>query len=895
MSKDISGKQHIKECNDLNLHKLLAFASLPVSPALDINEKQDPFEASLVPLITQSYAPQSSQLKAPSSISATSNNQAREHGNRTSKSGTSHEASSALKASASTSYQDPAGSSRSSQMIASKDVYKMAPTPVFMTPSTSVYPQVALIPETDLLRSMIVQDVKQVTQKLFDKKSKKKRGRRREKEEIIPGDFGTLKINFTKFVDVKHPPFSLDDPPAPKRTVYQRIAPYPVITTDSNKAPEMPSRKTKGTSTRSVKRQDSIQTDAGGSQESARDSTASSSSRFKRNSTGTRRSRQRDVRRSSDVPVSSISGLNGVGNDATGTLAPELASFETFPSDRMPVSAAISSAPQITNLSNIYSTATVNCISTIVGSSSMEKRPEFTGTGVIKQSDLSLAKDTNLLDTNSNCIESSPSFLLANNDASYSELLDSSTAVDSSGPNLGSPGVIGSELSSLLSELYNDFPPLTPASAEENMEVAVTNESPRQTTATVSVLSQPLTSHQSDKSVAERSSSFAEEKDSVSDTINPVYSSPMKTSAPSSFILDTITSMEQGFVSTATTSTHTISCTTEVINDSGWDNGSQQPHVVNSSNHNSEDTCHKDAQPTNDNLSMMDVDTHQSEGPKELLEIVDISPEYAATEGGGKIILIGSWNNKNLRYSCKFGEVCTPGDLIQNGVLRCFCPPHSPGKVRVCVLVDDVIISKSVEFEYVDTEDLGDDGPEGGHDWLKIKDEDLKSLLLERIEAMIDIFDVGNTLPRFQEMVCNSIDIEDTLVNVCESLSKMQDHLPGNIDYKSEKVMSLLHLSAALGFTKLIQSLCNWVETNANVIIQQEADPCKYDQFQLTPLMWACAKGKFDSVCVLIQWDESSINLVDACGCTPLSLSRDQGHTILVRYLEKSQLKGSNR
>ena len=895
MSKDISVKQQIKHCNDLNLHKLLAFASLPVSPALGINEKQDPFETSLVPLITQPNAPQLSHLKAPASISGTSNNQATEHGNRTSKSGTSHEASSTLTAAASTSYQDTACSSLKPQMIASKDVYKMAPTPVFMTPSSSVYPQVALIPETDLLRSMIVQDVKQVTQKLFDKKSKKKRGRRREKEEIIPGDFGTLKINFTKFVDVKHPPFSLDDPPAPKRTVYQRIAPYPVITTDSSKTPEIPSRKTKGTSTRSFKRQDSIQTEPGGSQECARDSTASSSSRFKRNSTGTRRSRQREARRSLEVPVSSMLRINGVGNDATGNLAHELASFENFPSDRMSVSATNSSTSQITNISNADSTATVNCISSIVGGSSMEKRPEFTGINVIKQSDLSLVKDTNLLDTNSNCIEASPGFLLSSNDTSYPELLESTTAVDSSGPNLGSPGVIGSELSSLLSELYNDFPPLTPARSEENMEFVLTNDAPRQTTATVSVLSQPLASHQAGKSVAVGTGSFATENGIVNDTINPVYSSPMKTSVPPSFTPQAISSMEQDFLSTATASTHAICCTTEVVNDSAWDNRNQESHVFISPNHNSDDKCHKGFPSTSDNLLTMDIDIHQSEGPKELLEIVDISPEYAATEGGGKIILIGSWNNNNLRYSCKFGEICTPGDLIQNGVLRCFCPAHAPGKVSVCVLVDDVVISKSVEFEYVDTEDLDEDVPEGGHDWLKIKDEDLRSLLLERIEAMIDIFDVSNTLPRFQGMICNSIDIEDTLVNVCESMSKMQDHLPGNIEYKSENVMSLLHLSAALGFTKLIQSLCNWVETNANIIIQQEADPCKYDQFQLTPLMWACAKGKFDSVCVLIQWDEPSINLVDACGCTPLSLSRDQGHKILVRYLEKSQLKGSNR
>ena len=898
MSQDVAVTKNTKQCSDLNLHKLLAFASLPVSPVLDINEKQNSFESPLSSLISQSHAPPLSQPRTPSSaVAVTSSNESPEHVTETSHSSTIHDDSSALLTPFRASFQDPANSNIAPQMIAPKDVYKMTPTPVFMTPSTSVYPHVTLIPETDLLRSMIVQDVKQVTQKLFDKNSKKKRGRRREKEEIIPGDFGTLKINFTKFVDVKHPPFSLDDPPVPKRTVYQRIAPYPVVTTDSSKAPEKPSKKTKGSSTRTFKRHENAQIETTAC-DVIHDSTTCSSSRLKRNSIRTRRNRQRETKRSLDMPVSfevpasSMSQVNGLGYNGAGHLITELRSFDDMPSDDRSTYASCS-----TSTSNISSAAAVTCIDTNVAESATESRLEFQQSETSKQDDASLVKNAARLDTDSNCIETSPSFLLANSDASYSELLDSSTAMDSSEPNLGSPGVIGSELSSLLSELCNDFPPLTLASAEENMDVAVAgNEAPKQSTATVSVLSQPVTSYRPENCAAGRIDSFAEKTDIGSDAIGEEYGPSLTTSLPSSsFILETISSMDQAFSSTTTSSTQNVSCTTEVLHDSAWEDHRHQSQTLKTLSSPSRDKCPDQLLPVSDNLFTMDVDANHSENQKQLLDIVDISPEYASTEGGGKIILIGSWNSRNSRYSCKFGEVCTPCDLIQNGVLRCFCPPHSPGKVSVCVLCDNVIISKSVEFEYVDTEDIDEEIQEGFHGWLNIKDDDLKSLLVERIEAMLDIFDVSNTLPRFQGMIYNSIDIEDTLVNICESMSKVQDRLPINIDYKSENVMTVLHLSASLGFTKLIQTLCNWVETTSNRIIQEEADPCKYDQFHLTPLMWACAKGKFDSVCVLIQWDESSINLSDKCGCTPLSLSKDQGHTILVRYLEKSQSKGSMR
>ena len=74
-----------------------------------------------------------------------------------------------------------------------------------------------------------------------------------------------------------------------------------------------------------------------------------------------------------------------------------------------------------------------------------------------------------------------------------------------------------------------------------------------------------------------------------------------------------------------------------------------------------------------------------------------------------------------------------------------------------------------------------------------------------------------------------------------------------SFDYNVENTMTVLHLAAALGFTKLIQLLLKWVEGNPNKLIMAEACPTQCDQFSLLPIMWSSAKGHFNTTCVLHQ------------------------------------------
>ena len=307
-----------------------------------------------------------------------------------------------------------------------------------------------------------------------------------------------------------------------------------------------------------------------------------------------------------------------------------------------------------------------------------------------------------------------------------------------------------------------------------------------------------------------------------------------------------------------------------------------------------------------DEEMQMEVDAHPYESlprnsqdfskSERLVDLIDVSPEFGSGEGGGKIILIGSWNNRDARYEGCFGELKVPAELIQNGVLRCYCPPHKPGKVLVKVLKDGTPISNSVEFEYVDTQDVNEVKETKDHTWLNIGEDDIKKLLVERIEAIRIILSPGhanNTEENIFSRLC-SPDLEEQLISICELLLSSKDATP-DISYRIEGSMTALHLAAALGYTKLIQVLCCWIETNWNVVISQEADPLKEDQFSLTPLIWACAKGKFDTMCVLLQWNEASVEKADRCGCTPLSIANEQGFSMLGKYLEKFQSRSHCR
>lgn len=104
---------------------------------------------------------------------------------------------------------------------------------------------------------------------------------------------------------------------------------------------------------------------------------------------------------------------------------------------------------------------------------------------------------------------------------------------------------------------------------------------------------------------------------------------------------------------------------------------------------------------TNPNHS---VDDYQLVGavtncsPKNQL-ISDFSPEWAYPEGGVKVLVTGPWTTTSS-YVVLFDSFPVPTTLVQNGVLRCYCPAHDVGLVSLQVAREGNIISDSVVFEY---------------------------------------------------------------------------------------------------------------------------------------------------------------------------------------------------
>lgn len=56
------------------------------------------------------------------------------------------------------------------------------------------------------------------------------------------------------------------------------------------------------------------------------------------------------------------------------------------------------------------------------------------------------------------------------------------------------------------------------------------------------------------------------------------------------------------------------------------------------------------------------------------LSITDYCPEWAYPEGGAKVLIAGPWTESSDQYTVLFDNFPVPSILVQNGLLRCYCP-----------------------------------------------------------------------------------------------------------------------------------------------------------------------------------------------------------------------------
>ncbi|CAI9566828.1 unnamed protein product, partial [Staurois parvus] len=133
---------------------------------------------------------------------------------------------------------------------------------------------------------------------------------------------------------------------------------------------------------------------------------------------------------------------------------------------------------------------------------------------------------------------------------------------------------------------------------------------------------------------------------------------------------------------------------------------------------------------------------------------------------------------------------------------------------------------------------------------------------------------------------------EARLVAVCEKMMSQtcwvtSDLLAHEMSFRG---MTLLHLAAAQGYARLIETLIQWRSIHSqSLVVELEVDPLNVDHFSCTPLMWACALGHTEAATLLFRWDCRALSIPDSLGRLPLGVARSRGHVKLASTLEEMQ------
>ncbi|XP_070562188.1 LOW QUALITY PROTEIN: calmodulin-binding transcription activator 2-like [Ptychodera flava] len=276
----------------------------------------------------------------------------------------------------------------------------------------------------------------------------------------------------------------------------------------------------------------------------------------------------------------------------------------------------------------------------------------------------------------------------------------------------------------------------------------------------------------------------------------------------------------------------------------------------------------------------------------ELVEVTDFCPEWSYPEGGIKVLVTGPWDSTTAVYSCLFHGFSVPAALVQNGVLRCYCPAHENGFVPLQVAVDGVVVSKTVMFEYKARSMPQRHSTQ--QEWLSLDENQFKMAILERLEQIEKrMVNNGSQEKNTQENQSNSgsgnnLSFEDRLVEICESLVKRRWSDTQEL-YNSCSVrgMTLLHIAAALGYDKLITLLVQWRADSPSVVLEIEVDPLNVDHFSCTPLMWACALGHCETALLLYHWQSQALSIPDYNCRLPDQVAKSRGHVSLAEQLER--------
>ncbi|KAL6657568.1 hypothetical protein ACP70R_005348 [Stipagrostis hirtigluma subsp. patula] len=300
----------------------------------------------------------------------------------------------------------------------------------------------------------------------------------------------------------------------------------------------------------------------------------------------------------------------------------------------------------------------------------------------------------------------------------------------------------------------------------------------------------------------------------------------------------------------------------------------------------------------------------------QLFSIIDVSPSWAYTGSKTKVLITGTFlaskeDVENCRWSCMFGDVEVPAEVLVDGSLRCYTPLHQSGRVPFYVTCSNRVACSEVrEFEFRDSEaqymDTSDPHTTGINEMhLHIRLDKLLSLGPDDYEKYVlssgnksELVDTINSLmldDKFCHLSLPSDEKEPSTVRdqnleklVKEKLyywliHKIHDDGKGP-NVLGKEGQGVIHLVAALGYDWAIRPI---VTAGVNVNFR--------DIRGWTALHWAASCGRERTVVALIANGAAPGALTDPTpqfpsGRTPADLASENGQKGIAGFLAESAL-----
>ncbi|KAE8789412.1 Calmodulin-binding transcription activator 3 [Hordeum vulgare] len=305
----------------------------------------------------------------------------------------------------------------------------------------------------------------------------------------------------------------------------------------------------------------------------------------------------------------------------------------------------------------------------------------------------------------------------------------------------------------------------------------------------------------------------------------------------------------------------------------------------------------------------------------QLFSITDFFPSWTYAGSKTRVLVTGRFLTSDevikLKWSCMFGEVEVPAEILVDGTLRCYSPSHKPGRVPFYVTCSNRLACSEVrEFEYrpSDSQYMDAPSPHGATNkiYLQARLDELLSLgqdeqnefqaalsnptkelidLNKKITSLMTNNDQWSELLKFADD--NQLAPDDRQDQFVESGIKEKLHVwllhkaggggkgPSVLD---EEGQGVLHLAAALGYDWAIRPTIT-----AGVSINFR------DVHGWTALHWAAFCGRERTVVALIALGAAPGALTDPrpdfpSGRTPADLASFNGHKGISGFLAEFSL-----